>query len=253
MGKVYAIVNQKGGVGKTTTNINLASCLAYMGKKVLTIDIDAQGNTTSGLGVDKNCDSIYECMIEGLDPHTAIKHTKYENLDILPANMDLAGGEVELVTLENREYKLKNVIDQIKDEYDYVLLDCPPSLGLVTLNALIASDAVLVPLQCEYYALEGLSQLIETVQAVKGKFNPSLYIEGVVLTMYDNRTKLSVQVANEISKHFGEVLYKTYIPRNVRLGEAPSFAKSIIDYDKRSLGALRYMQLAEEFVKRSEK
>lgn len=253
MGKVFAVVNQKGGVGKTTTTINLSACLAKLGKRVLSIDIDPQGNCSSGLGVDKDGECVYDCIVNGTDPKGVIKKTAYENLDVIPAGISLAGGEVEMVDMDNREYLLKGIVSKIKDDYDYVLLDCPPSLGLLTINALAASDGVIVPIQCEFFALEGLSQLVTTIKMVKGRLNKSLYIEGVILTMYDARTNLSAQVAAEVKKHFGDTLYTAYIPRNVRLGEAPSFAKAIIDYDSRSIGAVRYMELAQEFIDRREK
>lgn len=253
MGKVFAVVNQKGGVGKTTTTINLSACLAKLGKRVLAIDIDPQGNCSSGLGVDKDGECVYDCIVNGTAPQDVIKKTAYDNLDVIPAGISLAGGEVEMVDMDNREYLLKGIVSKIKDDYDYVLLDCPPSLGLLTINALAASDGVIVPIQCEFFALEGLSQLVTTIKMVKGRLNKSLYIEGVILTMYDARTNLSAQVAAEVRKHFGDTLYTAYIPRNVRLGEAPSFAKAIIDYDSRSIGAVRYMELAQEFIDRREK
>lgn len=252
MGKVFAIVNQKGGVGKTTTTINLAACIAALGKKVLAIDIDPQGNCTSGIGIDKDGDCAYDCIINGEDPLKVIQHTEYENMDVLPSGMSLAGAEVEMVERENREYLLKAIVDKVKGGYDYVFLDCPPSLGLLTLNALTACDGVIVPIQCEFFALEGLSQLVTTIKMVRSSLNPNLYIEGVVLTMYDSRTNLSSQVAQEVRRHFGTTLYEAYIPRNVRLGEAPSFAKTIIDYDSRSVGAVKYMELAREFIDRRE-
>lgn len=252
MGKVFAIVNQKGGVGKTTTTINLAACVASLGKKALAIDIDPQGNCTSGIGADKEGDCIYDCIINGAEPSNVIVHTAYENLDIIPSGISLAGAEVEMVDRNRREFLLKEIVDKVKGDYDYVFLDCPPSLGLLTINALTASDGVVVPIQCEFFALEGLSQLVTTIKMVRSSLNPDLYIEGVILTMFDSRTNLSQQVADEVSRHFGGTLYSSYIPRNVRLGEAPSFAKAIIDYDSRSVGAVKYMELAKEFIDRRE-
>lgn len=250
LGQVFAIVNQKGGVGKTTTTINLAACIAKCGKKVLAIDIDPQGNCTTGVGIEKDGECIYDCIIDGADPKAVIQHTAYEGMDVLPSGISLAGAEVEMVDKDRREYLLKGIVDKVKDAYDYVFLDCPPSLGLLTINALTASDAVIVPIQCEFFALEGLSQLVTTVKMVKSSLNPGLYIEGVILTMFDSRTNLSSQVAEEVRRHFGSTLYTAYIPRNVRLGEAPSFAKTIIDYDSRSVGAVKYMELAQEFIDR---
>lgn len=255
MGIVYAVVNQKGGVGKTTTNVNLCACLAKSGKKVLSIDIDPQGNTTSGLGIDKSQleASVYNCLVDDVPAKQAIVNTKYKNFDVLPADVALAGAEVELIDKENKELILKNIIKEIKDDYDYILMDCPPGLGQITLNALVAADCVLVPIQCEYYALEGVSQLLNTIRLVKQKLNPELFVDGVVMTMYDGRTNLSNQVVEEVKKHFGDTVYKTYIPRNVRLGESPSFGQSIIDYDPRSQGAISYLNLTKEFIKRSGK
>ena len=253
MGMVFAVVNQKGGVGKTTTTINLAACIASLGKRVLAIDIDPQGNCTTGIGIEKNGDCVYDCIINDAEPKNVIRPTEYENMDILPSGISLAGAEVELVNKPKREFLLQSIVNKVKNDYDYIFFDCPPSLGLLTINALTASDGVIVPIQCEFFALEGLSQLVTTIKMIRGSLNPRLYIEGVILTMYDSRTNLSTQVADEVSRHFGDTLYKAYIPRNVRLGEAPSFAKAIIDYDARSAGAIKYMELAKEFIDRREK
>ncbi len=251
MSKVIAIANQKGGVGKTTTNVNLSSCMAQKGKKVLTIDIDPQGNTTSGLGMQKNKEgtlSIYDVLINGASAEEAIQQTGIENLDIITSNIQLAGAEIELVSVMARESVLKEALKSVRNKYDYIFIDCPPSLGLITINALTASDKVLVPIQCEYYALEGLSQLINTINLVRQRLNPGLEIEGVVLTMFDARTNLSIQVVEEVKKHFKEKVYKTIIPRNVRLGEAPSFGKPINLYDPKCVGAVAYMELAQEMI-----
>src|SRR5665647_805682 len=234
MGKAIAIFNQKGGVGKTTTNINLAACLALKGKKILVLDIDPQGNTTSGLGISKKTlvNTSYELLInDSMDPKTAILKTGIKNLDILPASVDLAGAEIELVQLEGREKRLKKALDKIRRDYDYIFIDCPPSLGLLTINALTAVDSVLIPIQCEFYALEGVSQLISTIELVRKSLNPTLQIEGVILSMFDGRINLSIQVVEEVKKYFGSKLYSTVIPRNVRLAEAPSFGMPITTYD----------------------
>jgi len=248
--RVVAIANQKGGVGKTTTNVNLAACLAFSGKKVLTVDIDPQGNTTSGLGVDKSRSgkSMYDVLINGIDVKEAIASTSMENLDILISNIQLAGAEIEMVPMLSRENILKRAIQPIRENYDYILIDCPPSLGLITINALTAADRVLVPIQCEYYALEGLSQLVNTIKLVQKHLNPSLMIEGVVLTMFDARTNLSIQVVEEVKKYFKNKVYRTIIPRNVRLGEAPSHGLPIILYDPKCVGAVAYCELAEEMI-----
>ncbi len=250
MAKVIAVANQKGGVGKTTTNVNLSACLAEQGKKVLTIDIDPQGNTTSGLGIDKKSVpySIYDVIINGLDAREAILHTVCENLDIIPSNIQLAGAEIELVSVMSRETVLKRAMEPIKDMYDYILIDCPPSLGLITINSLTAADKVLVPIQCEYYALEGLTQLLNTVSLVQKNLNRELEIEGVVLTMFDARTNLGIQVIQEVKKHFKNKVYTTIIPRNVRLGEAPSHGLPIIMYDDKCVGAEAYRELAQEML-----
>lgn len=250
MSRIIAIANQKGGVGKTTTNVNLSACLAVAGKRVLTIDIDPQGNTTSGLGIDKNKieKSIYDVLINGADAKEAIIHTEIDNLDIIVSNIQLAGAEIELVSMISRETILKKALSEIRDSYDYILIDCPPSLGLITINALTASDRLLVPIQCEYYALEGLAQLMNTVNLVQKHLNPDLKIEGVVLTMFDARTNLAIEVVQEVKKYFRDKVYTTIIPRNVRLGEAPSHGLPIIMYDPKSTGAEAYTDLAEEMI-----
>ena len=251
MGKSIAIFNQKGGVGKTTTNINLAACLAMKGKRVLVLDIDPQGNTTSGLGISKKGleYTSYDLLIEeDLETVNTIYKTGVENLDIIPASVDLAGAEIELVQLEGREKRLKKALEQVKRYYDYIFIDCPPSLGLLTINALTAVDSVLIPIQCEFYALEGVSQLVSTIDLVQKGFNPDLVIEGVVLSMFDGRTNLSIQVVEEVKKYFGQKLYSTVIPRNVRLAEAPSYGMPITTYDPNSKGAKAYVAFAEEFL-----
>jgi len=249
--KIIAIANQKGGVGKTTTTVNLSACVAQTGKRVLVLDVDPQGNSTSGLGVDKEgCEySIYDVLINGVAAADAIVHTRIDTQDVIAANISLAGAEVELVSLMAREHILKRALAPIKDQYDYIFIDCPPSLGLLTLNALTAADTLLVPIQCEYYALEGLSQLMNTVRLVKKNLNPDLDVEGVVLTMFDARTNLSAQVVAEVKKFFKNRVYKTIIPRSVRLGEAPSYGLPISLYDPRSTGAKAYKALAAELLK----
>lgn len=251
MGKAIAIFNQKGGVGKTTTNINLAACLAIKGKKILVIDIDPQGNTTSGLGIAKKGlkDTMYEMLIiDGYDPHNAIRHTVVKGMDIIPASVELAGAEVEMVQLEGRDKRLKHALDSIKSDYDYIFIDCPPSLGLLTINSLTAVDSVLIPIQCEFYALEGVSQLMSTIDLVKKSMNKKLEIQGVILSMFDGRTNLSIQVVEEVKKYFKQKVYATVIPRNVRLAEAPSYGLPIMEYDPKSMGAKAYMEFAEEFL-----
>ncbi|MCI9598350.1 MAG: ParA family protein [Firmicutes bacterium] len=251
MGKAIAIFNQKGGVGKTTTNINLAACLALKGKKILVIDIDPQGNTTSGIGLSKKelGNTSYEILIEkNIDTKSAIVETQVKNLDIIPASVQLAGAEVELIQLQGREKRLKNALDQVKPEYDYIFIDCPPSLGLLTINSLTAVDSVLIPIQCEFYALEGVSQLMSTIEIVKKSMNPKLEIQGVILSMFDGRTNLSIQVVEEVKKYFKEKVYTTVIPRNVRLAEAPSYGLPIMQYDPKSAGAQAYQEFAEEFL-----
>ena len=250
MGKIISIANQKGGVGKTTTSVSLSAILAKKGKKILMIDMDPQGNGTSGLGIDKNVKfSVYDVIIDDVEIENTIKKTEIENLDVCPSNINLAGAEVELVDMEEREQRLKSKLDKIKEKYDYIIIDCPPSLGLVTLNAFTASDSVLIPVQCEYYALEGLGQLIKTINLVKKHLNKSLYIEGALLTMYDARTNLSNQVVKEVKRYFEDKVYKVVIPRNVKLSEAPSYGMPITLYDKRSKGAKCYEKLAKEFLK----
>lgn len=250
MGKVIAIANQKGGVGKTTTAVNLSACLGKQGKKTLLIDIDPQGNTTSGLGVDPRAveSSIYDCIINDVPMSDVMIDTEFDNLWICPSNINLAGAELELVMKDSREYVLKNSIKEIKDDFDFIFIDCPPSLGLITLNSFSAADSILVPIQCEYYALEGLSQLTNTIKMVKKGLNPELQMEGVLLTMFDARTNLSIQVVDEVKKFFRDKVYRTVIPRNVRLSEAPSFGMPIIEYDKHSKGAECYMALAKELI-----
>ncbi|KGF46467.1 hypothetical protein HMPREF0872_08185 [Veillonella montpellierensis DNF00314] len=250
MGKIIAITNQKGGVGKTTTSVNLSACLANMGKKVLLVDLDSQGNASSGIGVNKDeleyC--IYNVLIETYDIEKIIQHTMIERLDVAPATIQLAGAEVDMVPIVSRETILKQSLQSIRDLYDFIIIDCPPSLGLLTLNALTAADSVLIPIQCEFYALEGVSQLIKTIQIVQQTSNPSLEIEGVLLTMFDGRTNLSIQVAEEVKRFFKHHVYTTIIPRNVRLSEAPSYGEPIIIYDPKSKGAEVYMNLAKEVL-----
>ena len=250
MGKVISVANQKGGVGKTTTTVNLSTLLAKKGKKVLLIDTDPQGNATSGLGITKELElSVYDILVGETTFDETIQETAIKNLKICPSNISLAGAEVELVSMMSREQRLKVKLDEVKDQYDYILIDCPPSLGLVTLNAFTASDSVLIPVQCEYFALEGLGQLLNTVNLVKKHLNKNLEIEGALLTMYDARTNLSNQVVKEVKKYFENKVYKTVIPRNVRLSEAPSYGMPITEYDPRSKGAKSYMKFAKEFLK----
>lgn len=250
MGRILAITNQKGGVGKTTTSVNLSACLAQIGKKTLLVDIDPQGNATSGIGIDKSDvdQCVYDVLVEDVEATNVIKETKIENLDVIPASIQLAGAEIELVPTISREVRLKRALDEVVDKYDYIIIDCPPSLGLLTLNALTAADAVLIPVQCEYYALEGLSQLLSTVRIVQKHLNHNLKIEGVLLTMFDARTNLGIQVIDEVKKYFQDKVYRTIIPRNVRLSEAPSHGEPIIIYDPKSRGAEVYLELAKEVV-----
>ena len=248
--KTIAIANQKGGVGKTTTSVNLGACLAHIGKKVLLIDIDPQGNATSGAGIDKGDidQCIYNVLVEDVEIDKVIQQTDLENLDLIPATIQLAGAEIELVPTISREVRLQRALTKVTKQYDYIIIDCPPSLGLLTINALTASDAVLIPVQCEYYALEGLSQLLNTVRLVQKHLNKGLMIDGVLLTMLDARTNLGIQVIEEVKKYFQNKVYKTIIPRNVRLSEAPSHGKPIIVYDSKSRGAEVYLELAKEVV-----
>ena len=250
MGKVIGVFNQKGGVGKTTTNVNLSACIAKAGKKVCVIDIDPQGNTTSGFGVDKNTleYTAYDIILGNINIRDVIIHTEFDDLHLVPSSVELAGAEIELTNMENRETKLKKAVNEIREDYDYIFIDCPPSLGLLTINSLTAVDSVLIPIQCEYYALEGVGQLMNTIQLVKRSLNPNLEIQGVVLSMFDGRTNLSIQVVDEVKNYFKGRVYTTIIPRNVRLAEAPSHGKPIIYYDKRSRGAEAYTELAEEFL-----
>lgn len=251
MGKIIAIANQKGGVGKTTTSINLSACLAAKGKKVLVIDIDPQGNTTSGYGIEKNEleNTIYELMLGDCSIENCIIKNVIKNVSILPSNVNLAAAEIELIGVDKKEFILKNEVDWIKDRYDYIIIDCPPSLSFLTINAMTTANSVLVPIQCEYYALEGLSQLIHTVNLIKERLNPELEMEGVVFTMYDSRTNLSAQVVENVKSHLKQKVYQTVIPRNIRLAEAPSYGKPINLYDPKSAGAESYMALAKEVIR----
>ena len=250
MERTIAIANQKGGVGKTTTAINLSACLAEKGKKVLAVDMDPQGNMTSGLGVDKDSveNTIYNLIIGEAKMEEVLIKDVLENLDIIPTNIDLSGAEIELLDVEEKEYIVRNEIDKIKDNYDFIIIDCPPSLSMLTINAMTTADSVLVPIQCEYYALEGLSQLIHTVELVRDRLNPKLTIEGVVFTMYDARTNLSLQVVENVKDNLEQTIYKTIIPRNIRLAEAPSYGIPINKYDPKSAGAESYLRLADEVI-----
>lgn len=255
MGKIIAMANQKGGVGKTTSAVNLSACLAYLDKKVLLVDIDPQGNATSGVGVNKadvnHC--VYNVLVEDMPAKEVITQSSVTNLDIIPATIQLAGAEIELVPTISREIRLKKSLEEVKGNYDYIIIDCPPSLGLLTINALTSSDTVLIPVQCEYYALEGLSQLLNTVRLVQKHLNKDLMIEGVLLTMLDARTNLGIQVIEEVKKYFQDKVYNSVIPRNVRLGEAPSHGQPIITYDPKSRGAEVYLELAKEVMSSGER
>ena len=250
MGRIIAVANQKGGVGKTTTSINLSACIAAKGKKVLVIDIDPQGNTTSGYGIEKNEleNTIYELILGSCSIEDCIIKDIMPNISILPSNVNLAAAEIEMIGVEKKEFILRNEVDWIKDRYDFIIIDCPPSLSFLTVNAMTTADSVLVPIQCEYYALEGLSQLIHTVNLVKERLNPELEMEGVVFTMYDSRTNLSAQVVENVKSHLSQKIYNTVIPRNIRLAEAPSYGKPINMYDPKSAGAESYMALADEVI-----
>ena len=255
MGKIIALANQKGGVGKTTTAMNLAASLATLEKSVLLVDADPQANASSGLGVDVrkvDC-SIYECIVGGHDVHEAIYTTDIDGLDILPSHIDLVGAEVEMLNFDEREKLIKKTLDPLRPEYDYILIDCSPSLGLITVNSLVASDSVIIPVQCEYFALEGISKLLNTIKIIKKKLNPGLEIEGFLLTMYDSRLRLANQVATEVREHFGALAFDTIIQRNTRLSEAPSYGKPALLYDAASTGSVNYLNLAKEFIKKNKK
>lgn len=254
MGRIIAIANQKGGVGKTTTAINLSASLASLGKKVLALDLDPQGNMTSGLGVDKDQvgNSVYDLIIGQTGIEECICKEVIENLDVLPSNINLSAAEIELIDVENKEYIIRNEMEKVKDRYDFVIIDCPPALSMLTINAMTTADSVLVPIQCEYYALEGLSQLIHTINLVQERLNPALVIEGVVFTMYDARTNLSLQVVENVKDNLDQTIYKTIIPRNIRLAEAPSYGMPINLYDPKSTGAESYLLLAEEVIHKGE-
>ena len=253
MGKIIAVTNQKGGVGKTTTCVNLSAALGLKGKKILLIDIDPQGNSTQGLGVAKNKlkNSTYDMLVSGVPAEEIVMHTEFQNVDLLPTNNTLLGAEIEMVALENREFRLKNALKTFRAQYDFIFIDCPPSIGLLTLNALCATDTFILPIQCEFYALEGLSQLMSHIRVVKRMYNPLIEAEGVLLSMYDGRLNLTQQVADEVKKYFPRKVYKTTIPRSVRLSEAPSYGKPICYYDRTCKGAKAYESLAQEFLKQN--
>ncbi len=253
MSKVIALANQKGGVGKTTTAINLAASLAVLEKKVLIVDADPQGNATSGIGFDVRHvkASIYECLIDGINPADVILKSETEGMDLIPSNIDLVGAEIEMLNMPNREKVLKNLIDKVRDNYDFVLIDCSPSLGLITVNSLTAADSLIIPVQCEYFALEGLGKLLNTIKIIQGRLNQDLEIEGFLLTMYDSRLRLSNQVVEEVNKHFQQMVFKTLIRRNVTLGEAPSYGKPVVMYDAASAGAKNYLNLAKELLQKN--
>lgn len=252
MGKIIAIANQKGGVGKTTTSINLGGCFGVLEYKTLIVDADPQANATSGVGIEpQNIKNIYDCLINDVHPSEVIIPTSNPNLDLLPAHIDLVGAELEMIEIENREYRLKNALDKIKDQYDFIIIDCSPSLGLITVNALTASDSVLIPVQCEYFALEGLGKLLNTIKIVQGRLNENLEIEGIVLTMYDTRLRLANQVVEEVKTHFQELVFDTVIHRNTKLGEAPSFGETIVMHDAASKGTINYLNFAREILQRN--
>ncbi len=252
MGKIIAIANQKGGVGKTTTAINLGGCFGVLEYKTLVVDSDPQANATSGLGLDPGVTgNIYDCIINDVHPNEFIQKTDNPNLYILPSHIDLVGSELELINLPNREYKLKQALDKIKDDYDFIIIDCSPSLGLITVNSLVAADSVMIPVQCEYFALEGLGKLLNTIKIVQGRLNPDLEIEGIVLTMYDTRLRLSNQVVDEVKTHFQELVFDTVIHRNTKLGEAPSYGETIIMHDAASKGSVNYLNFAREILQKN--
>lgn len=252
MGKIIAIANQKGGVGKTTSAINLGGCFGVLEYKTLLVDADPQANATSGVGLDpKNTKNIYECLINGVHPNEIILQTENPNLDILPSHIDLVGAELEMINMPNREFMLKAVLDKIKDDYDFIIIDCSPSLGLITVNSLSAADSVLIPVQCEYFALEGLGKLLNTIKIVQGRLNPELEIEGIVLTMYDTRLRLANQVVEEVKTHFQDLVFDTVIHRNTKLGEAPSHGETIVMHDAASKGATNYLNFAREILQKN--
>ena len=254
MGKIISLANQNGGVGKTTTSINLAAALAQLGKRVLLVDADPQANTSSGLGIEiQHLDNtVYECLINGIDPTTAILPTSTDNLFLIPSHIDLVGAEIEMLNLDNRENILKRVLSPLREQFDYILIDCSPSLGLITINALTASDSIIIPVQCEFFALEGIAKLLNTIKIIKSNLNPTLRIEGFLLTMYDARLRLSAQVHDEVRRHFGDLVFNTVIARNVRLSEAPSHGMSVLEYDRNSKGAKNYTNLAKELIRRQQ-
>ncbi len=254
MGKVISLANQKGGVGKTTTAINLGASLAVLEKKTLIVDADPQANATSGTGFDlkKVKTSIYECLIDDVDPSRIILNSELENLDLIPSHIDLVGAEIEMLNMPEREYMLKKVVEKVRDDYDYILIDCSPSLGLITVNALTAADSVIIPVQCEYFALEGLGKLLNTIKIIQSRLNPALAIEGFLLTMYDARLRLSNQVVEEVRRHFQEMVFETIIQRNIKLSEAPSFGKPVVTYDAESKGSVNYLNLARELLQNND-